>query len=187
MLMKKTVASQKTEKESEKKHGKSNGSPQQQETDTQKRRQQKVVRQQSKRTKKTKSAKQETLFRGKRKKALAIVTIKPGKGKVRINGRSIDSYSNPLFKHLVLEPLLLSNTRDMFDVRVNVRSGGIIGQAQAIRRAIATAIVNYTKSQALKEAFVNYDRSLLVEDYRRIEPKKYLGRKARARFQKSYR
>ena len=125
--------------------------------------------------------------RGKRKKAVARITMAPGKGALRINGRSIDAYSNELFKSIVLEPLLLTDSRAMFDIEVTVESGGVMGQAQAIRTGITKALCDYTGNDALVTIIKDYDRYLFVEDSRRIEPKKYLGRKARARFQKSYR
>ncbi|MCX8167122.1 MAG: mitochondrial small ribosomal subunit protein uS9m [Candidatus Micrarchaeota archaeon] len=126
--------------------------------------------------------------RGKRKEAIARITLKEGKGRLFINKRALDSYDNEVFKNLVLEPLILTETHDKFDIYVNVRSGGVMGQAQAIRRAIATALLNYyDNNEHLRKQMLDYDRTLLVEDYRRVEPKKYKGRKARARFQKSYR
>ncbi|MBU0586162.1 30S ribosomal protein S9, partial [Candidatus Micrarchaeota archaeon] len=62
-----------------------------------------------------------------------------------------------------------------------------MGQAQAARVAIAKALVDYTQDEALKKTFLDHDRSLLVDDVRRVEAKKYKGPKARARYQKSYR
>ncbi len=62
-----------------------------------------------------------------------------------------------------------------------------MGQAQAARTAIANALVEYFGEMNLREKFVEIDRSLVVEDTRRVEPKKYRGPKARARYQKSYR
>ncbi|KAI5288182.1 40S ribosomal protein S16, partial [Ascosphaera acerosa] len=96
----------------------------------------------------------------------------------------------------VYEPLLLVGL-DKFadvDIRVRVTGGGHVSQIYAIRQAIAKSIVayyqkfvdEYTKNQ-LKQAFVAYDRTLLVADNRRCEPKKFGGPGARARYQKSYR
>ncbi|MEM4367731.1 MAG: 30S ribosomal protein S9 [Candidatus Anstonellales archaeon] len=126
--------------------------------------------------------------RGKRKEAVARVTLKEGKGRIRINKKLLSAYDNEIFKKLIQEPLVLTDTLNKFDIDINVRSGGVIGQAQAIRTAITNAILEYYDSnENLRKQILDYDRSLLVEDYRRIEPKKYKGRKARARFQKSYR
>ena len=80
------------------------------------------------------------------------------------------------------------------DLRVRVKSGGHVSQMYAVRQAIAKAIVAYyqkyvdeaTKKE-IKDTLLEYDRTLLVADPRRCEPKKFGGRGARARFQKSYR
>ncbi|RMZ23597.1 hypothetical protein D0859_12364 [Hortaea werneckii] len=80
------------------------------------------------------------------------------------------------------------------DIRVRVRGGGHTSQVYAIRQAIAKSIVAYyqkyidehSKNQ-LKQALVAYDRTLLVADNRRMEPKKFGGPGARSRYQKSYR
>lgn len=96
----------------------------------------------------------------------------------------------------IYEPILIVGL-DKFnavDIRVRVSGGGHVSQVYAIRQAIAKSIVayyqkyvdEYAKNQ-LKQAFVQYDRTLLVADNRRAEPKKFGGRGARARFQKSYR
>lgn len=70
---------------------------------------------------------------------------------------------------------------------MNVSGGGTMGQAQAARTAIAHALVMYFDQMNLREKFISIDRSMLIEDTRRVEPKKFRGPKARARFQKSYR
>jgi len=96
----------------------------------------------------------------------------------------------------VYEPLLIVGV-DKFagvDIRVRVSGGGHTSQIYAIRQAIAKSIVAYyqkyvdehAKNQ-LKQALVQYDRTLLVADNRRCEPKKFGGPGARARYQKSYR
>ena len=80
------------------------------------------------------------------------------------------------------------------DLRIRVKGGGHVSQMYAVRQAIAKAIVAYyqkyvdeaTKKE-IKETLLQYDRTLLVADPRRCEPKKFGGRGARARFQKSYR
>jgi small subunit ribosomal protein S16e len=96
----------------------------------------------------------------------------------------------------VYEPLLIVGM-DKFsgvDIRVRVTGGGHTSQIYAIRQAIAKSIVAYyqkfvdehSKNQ-LKQALVQYDRTLLVADNRRCEPKKFGGKGARSRYQKSYR
>ncbi|OAL27922.1 40S ribosomal protein S16 [Fonsecaea multimorphosa] len=100
------------------------------------------------------------------------------------------------FNSQVYEPLLIVGL-DKFadvDIRVRVTGGGHTSQIYAIRQAISKSIVayyqkfvdEYTKNQ-LKQALVQYDRTLLVADNRRCEPKKFGGPGARARYQKSYR
>ena len=73
------------------------------------------------------------------------------------------------------------------DMTIKVNGGGSSAQAQAIRTAIAKCLVELDGTDVLKNELMNYDRSFLVEDPRRVEPKKFLGPKARARFQTSYR
>ena len=96
----------------------------------------------------------------------------------------------------MFEPILLLG-RQRFagvDMRIRVKGGGHVSQIYAIRQAMAKAIVAYnqkfvdeTTKQELKDTLLQYDRTLLVADPRRCEPKKFGGRGARARFQKSYR
>lgn len=124
--------------------------------------------------------------RGKRKEAIARASIKEGTGRIYINGQMLSAYDSPFLQEVVSEPLNFVQTRN-FDIHINVSGGGFSGQAQAARTAIARAIVKFTKDDKLKSQFVHYDRSLLVEDPRRVEPKKFKGPKARARFTKSYR
>ena len=72
-------------------------------------------------------------------------------------------------------------------ISVQVNGGGISGRAQAARSAIAKTLVGASESETLKRQYMSYDRNLLVDDHRRVEPKKFLGPKARARKQTSYR
>ena len=101
-----------------------------------------------------------------------------------------------ILRFKVFEPVLLLG-RARFagvDVRVRVRGGGHVSQVYAIRQAIAKSLVAYyqkfvdeaTKKE-IKDILLAYDRTLLVADPRRCEPKKFGGRAARARYQKSYR
>ena len=68
-----------------------------------------------------------------------------------------------------------------------MRGGGTSGQAQAARSALAKVIAKADQGDAVRKAYIDYDRTLMVDDVRQVEPKKYKGPKARARFQKSYR
>lgn len=126
---------------------------------------------------------------GKRKIAIARATLKPGNGLIRINSIPID-FIHPKMSRLKLrEPLILAgDVADKVDIDVNVTGGGITSQAEASRLAIAKALVNFTKSDKLKETFLNYDRNLLVADVRRKEPAKPNRHgQARSKVQKSYR
>ena len=96
----------------------------------------------------------------------------------------------------VLEPILLVGQKrfENLNVRVRVRGGGSCSQVLAIRQAIAKGLISYyqkfddeSTKRELKELLLQYDKSLLVADPRRCEPKKFGGKGARARFQKSYR
>ncbi|VVC71861.1 30S ribosomal protein S9 [uncultured archaeon] len=139
--------------------------------------------------KKSGSGKPEVVFtRGKRKEAVARASIKKGNGKVTINKFLLETYGNKYLKAMIYEPLTLAGpaAREI-DIRVTVYGGGETGQAEAVRQAIARGICEFTGDEGLRKKMVEYDRHLLSEDARRVEPKKYKGPKARARFQKSYR
>lgn len=139
--------------------------------------------------KKAKSPKSKVVVaRGKRKESKARARIKEGKGEVRINSLSVKSYSNKYLRSVIMEPLTYMGPEvNEIDISVSVKGGGMMGQAQAARTAIAKALVAYFDKENLKDKFISIDRSLLVEDTRRVESKKYRGPKARARYQKSYR
>ncbi|MEM3781788.1 MAG: 30S ribosomal protein S9 [Candidatus Micrarchaeaceae archaeon] len=126
-----------------------------------------------------------------RKEAGARARLVPGIGMLLINGRSVYKMQNKYLRELVLEPVSLSLvTQELArnaNIYVNVKGGGISGQMQAARSAIAKAIARFSKDEVVKNMYMNYDRSLLVDDVRQVEPKKFKGPKARARFQKSYR
>ena len=126
---------------------------------------------------------------GKRKSAIAKATIRPGKGIVKINNRLLDFYEPKLSRLKLREPLIIAGDLiNKLDIHLNVLGGGISSQADASRLAIAKGLVKYSKSDKLKEQFLNYDRSLLVADIRRKEPAKPNRHgQARAKKQKSYR
>lgn len=138
--------------------------------------------------KKGKAGPKVSLARGKRKTSIARAVVKKGRGVVRVNGADVAAHSNKFMKYVILEPMsLLGPESNTIDVSVTVEGGGAMGQAQAARTAIAKALVGYFDDLNLRTRFLEHDRSLLIEDVRRVEPKKYKGPKARARFQKSYR
>ncbi|RLE94976.1 MAG: 30S ribosomal protein S9 [Thermoprotei archaeon] len=124
-----------------------------------------------------------------RKTARARVAIRPGIGRVRINGVPLEIYEPELVRWKIMEPLLLAGEKyvNQVDIEVSTCGGGIMGQASAARTAIARALVMWFESDELKQIFEEYDRHLLVEDPRQAEPKKPRGRSARAKRQKSYR
>ena len=126
---------------------------------------------------------------GKRKTAIARGTIRKGKGRVRINKRPVELYTPELARLKIMEPLVLAGEDVVknIDIDIKVQGGGVMGQAEAARMAIARGLVEWTNDVELKEKFMQYDRTMLVGDPRRSEPKKYGGRGARARRQKSHR
>ena len=128
------------------------------------------------------------IARGKRKESKARARIKKGRGNIKINHRLLSSFNNRYAREIIGEPLrYLGPEANEIDISVSVSGGGVMGQAQAARTAIAKALVDYFDKLDLKEKFISIDRSLIVEDPRRVESKKYRGPKARARYQKSYR
>ncbi|HIP74404.1 MAG TPA: 30S ribosomal protein S9 [Euryarchaeota archaeon] len=132
--------------------------------------------------------KQVITTKAKKKRAVARATLYyPGTGKLRINGYVIDAYAqNKYVRMIIEEPLLLAgDLAKKVDIDVNVQGGGFMGQAVAVRGAIAKGLVQVDED--LKDTYLQYDRTLLVDDVRRVEPKKPLGRKARAKKQTSYR
>jgi small subunit ribosomal protein S9 len=123
---------------------------------------------------------------GKRKRSIARATLKSGKGNVKINGQYLQNYATDMLRLRVSEPLVLSgDVAGKVDISVNVIGGGVNGQADAIRLAMARALVQHDKN--LKKTFDEYDRLLLVADVRRKEVCKPNDSKARAKRQKSYR
>jgi len=137
--------------------------------------------------KKTGKKKTGIIARGKRKEAVARASIKKGTGKIRINGALLETVNSPFVRQVIAESLHFYPEASQADIDVIVNGGGVMGQAQACRTAIAKAIVEYSKDEELRAKMLEFDRSLLVEDPRRVEPKKFKGPKARARFTKSYR
>ncbi len=130
----------------------------------------------------------ESVFRGKRKECIARASIRKGKGVVRINSVLLGAIDNKYVRELIAEPLHFApEVATTADISIKVVGGGQMGQAQACRVAVARALCGFSGDETLKGRMLEYDRTLLIEDSRRIEPKKYKGPKARARFQKSYR
>lgn len=141
--------------------------------------------------KKFDTGKKVVVVSGTRKSSVAIASIKEGTGSITINKKPIEIFNN--FQRLALnEPLViaeevLKEKLKQLDVEVVVRGGGVESQIEAARLAIARALVNFNKSSELRNAFLKYDRMLLVADTRRKEQRKPNDSKARAARQKSYR
>lgn len=115
---------------------------------------------------------------------------------MRLNGAPLDLVQPDTMRYKVLEPVLLLGKQRFanVDIRIRVKGGGHVSQIYAIRQAVAKALVafyqKYVDEQSkneIKDILLSYDRTLLVADPRRAEPKKFGGHGARARFQKSYR
>ncbi|RUS28057.1 40S ribosomal protein S16 [Jimgerdemannia flammicorona] len=130
------------------------------------------------------------------KTATAVAYVKRGKGLVRVNGSPIELLEPEILKFKVYEPILLLGQERFanVDIRIRVKGGGHTSQVYAIRQALAKGIVAFYQKfvdeaakKEIKDILVHYDRSLLVADPRRCEPKKFGGPGARARYQKSYR
>ena len=126
---------------------------------------------------------------GKKKTAVARATISEGEGRVRINAQPVELVEPELAQLKMLEPFRLADDelREGVDVDVDVEGGGVMGQADAARTAIARGLVQHTNNAELRDAYMEFDRSLLVNDVRQRESKKWGGPDARARYQKSYR
>ena len=121
---------------------------------------------------------------GKRKDAIARVWIKPGSGKVMVNGKEMNSYfARPVLQMILRQPFQVAGVEDQFDVNATVKGGGLSGQAGAVKHGIAKALQLYEPALrgALKSA------GFLTRDSRVVERKKYGKRKARRSFQFSKR
>ncbi|MCH2647148.1 MAG: 30S ribosomal protein S9 [Candidatus Poseidoniaceae archaeon] len=132
---------------------------------------------------------------GKRKTAVARATVKVGKGRVRVNSEPIEIMQPALSRRKAMEPLIIAdamNRLSKVDINILTHGGGVMGQTDAIRTAIARGLVHYNGGaegldEELRDEYLRFDRSLLVNDPRRKEPKHQLGRGARRKKQKSYR
>ena len=121
---------------------------------------------------------------GKRKDAIARVWIKPGSGKVVVNGKELNTYfARPVLQMILRQPFQVAGVEDQFDVQATVKGGGLSGQAGAVKHGISKALQLYDPDlrSALKAA------GFLTRDSRVVERKKYGKRKARRSFQFSKR
>ena len=133
------------------------------------------------------------LTKARKKTAIARARIREGVGEIKINGIPLPICKPEVAKEVMLEPINIAqdvlgkNFEYGLSISVNVNGGGIMGQAYATRTAIGKALVKWTGSEDLKKAYSEYDRSLIIDDIRMKEPKKYLRKGARARPTKSFR
>merc|ERR1719171_1711702 len=135
---------------------------------------------------------------GRKKNAVAVALVKKGRGQIRLNGMPIDSLTPEILRVKVYEPLLLlgkgqegvAGKWGQLDFKIRVRGGGYVSQIYAIRQAISRGIIAFNQKfvdeatkKDIKDTLSAYDKTLVVSDPRRCEPKKFGGRGARARFQ----
>ncbi len=121
---------------------------------------------------------------GRRKTAIARVLIKSGSGTITINDKPLEQYFvNKEHIFMVMQPLVATANEGKFDIQVNVKGGGLTGQAGAVRHGISRALVSFdaTNLPALRA------NGFMTRDSRMVERKKYGQRKARRRFQFSKR
>merc|ERR1712127_914122 len=133
---------------------------------------------------------------GRKGTAVSVAMVRSGTGQIRLNGCPIHTVKPDILRVKVYEPLLLlgQSRYGKVDIRLRVKGGGFTSQIYAMRQAVAKGIVAYyqkyideASKKEIKDILMAYDRSLIVADPRRCEPKKFGGRSARSRFQKSYR
>lgn len=110
---------------------------------------------------------------GKRKDSVARAKVVQGIGKITINSKPLEIWGNEFLRMRVMEPLILAgDLAKKVNIAVNVRSGGLTGQTEAVRMAVARGLLDFSRSKELREKFISYDRNLLVFDFRRNEPHK---------------
>ena len=148
-------------------------------------------------TKDTKDSELKMVYtHGKKRNAIANAVIKEGSGKITLNGVPIQNVEPKTLRVKIFEPILILGVDKFKDLKIKVRvsGGGAVAQLYAARTAIAKGLVAWNQKYVDEESkdevrknLLNYDKNLLVSDNRRMEPKKYGGPGARARYQKSYR
>jgi small subunit ribosomal protein S9 len=125
---------------------------------------------------------------GKRKTAIAKAMVRTGNGRVTFNNYPLNLVTPETARAKIMEPLAIAGERAKgVDIRVQAKGGGVMGQAEAARMAIARVLVRWTKSAQLRRALRSHDRTMLAGDPRLPESKKFGGPGARRMKQKSYR
>ncbi|WP_338599567.1 30S ribosomal protein S9 [Sulfolobus tengchongensis] len=124
-----------------------------------------------------------------RKMARATCYLFPGKGRILINNVPVELIPIEMVRLKIMEPLLLAgnDVRSKIDAKIVATGGGIMGQADAARMALARALVKFTNSDELKKIYRSYDRTMLAGDPRQTESEKWMRYSARRWRQKSYR
>ena len=121
---------------------------------------------------------------GRRKTSTARVTLRPGQGRWVVNGRTLEDYfPRAVLRQSLAQPLAVTDTQGRFDIRVNVRGGGLRGQADAVRLGISRALLKIDEGYRARLR----TQELLTRDPREVERKKPGRPKARKRFQFSKR
>ncbi|AEB94256.1 MAG: 30S ribosomal protein S9 [Metallosphaera sp.] len=124
-----------------------------------------------------------------RKMARARCYLYPGKGKIFVNGMPVELLPEEVLRMKIMEPMILAGEgiTNKVDAKIYMKGGGVMGQADAARMALAKALVRFTGSQELKELYKRYDRTMLAGDPRQTETEKWMRYSARRWRQKSYR
>ena len=106
---------------------------------------------------------------GKKKTAIARATVTDGEGRVRIDSRPIELVEPEKARLKMLEPFRIAgeSLRDSVDINVNTEGGGTMGQADAVRTALARGLVEYSGDMELRDAYMQFDRTLLVNEDRK--------------------
>lgn len=133
----------------------------------------------------TKDKEKEIIATGRRKTSIAVVKLVKGKGRIFVNGKTLQAYlgNRPAVEMMVFRPLVLTDNQEKFDVKVKAVGGGIVAQAGAIRHGISRALLKVNEECKT----VLRSEGLLTRDPRVKERKKYGRKKARKRFQFSKR
>ncbi|MBS3060306.1 MAG: 30S ribosomal protein S9 [DPANN group archaeon] len=130
---------------------------------------------------------------GKKKTAVARLTLKPGVGDIKINGVPLQQLTPKAAQTIINEPIVIAKDilgedfAKQIDVQINTNGGGTMGQSFAARTALGAALTEYSQNDDLKKTYNAYDRTLLHSDTRVKESKKFLRKGARAKPTKSYR